>query len=111
MNMSVKITGGLLQKENQYSIGKINKSWGVNQMDEKTETMVHESSGISRRDFIAKTMLVGAGLAVSSFACATPQNSLDGQATSNNQRNESSPYRASIANSARWKSPRWGLAA
>ena len=50
--------------------------------------MVHESSGISRRDFIAKTMLVGAGLAVSSFACATPQNSLDGQ---DNQGNKSKP--------------------
>jgi hypothetical protein len=40
--MSVKITGGLLQKENQYSIGKTNKSWGVNEMNENKETMVHE---------------------------------------------------------------------
>ena len=76
-----------MQKENQYSIGKINKSWGVNEMNEKTETMFHESSGLSRRDFIAKTMLVGAGLAVSSFACATPQDRSDNQAMSSKQGN------------------------
>src|SRR5687767_13106732 len=91
MNMCVKITGGLLQKENQYSIGKINKRWGVNEMNENKEAMVQESSGLSRRDFITKTMLVGAGLAVSSFACATPQNSSHGQVTSNNQSNKSKP--------------------
>ena len=76
-----------MQKENQYSIGKINKSWGVNEMNEKTETMFHESSGLSRRDFIAKTMLVGAGLAVSSFACATPQDRSGNQAMSSKQGN------------------------
>jgi hypothetical protein len=58
-------------------------------MNENQRTTVQESSGLSRRDFIAKTMLVGGGLAVNSLACATSQNWSNSQATSNNQGNKS----------------------
>jgi aryl-alcohol dehydrogenase-like predicted oxidoreductase len=58
-------------------------------MKKNKETTLQESNGINRRDFIAKTMLAGAGLAVSSIACATPQNRSNGQVTSNKQGNKS----------------------
>jgi hypothetical protein len=50
---------------------------------ETVRSDTQKCGGISRRDFIAKTAFVGAGLAVSSLSCASPQN----QIASNDQGN------------------------
>src|SRR5215216_1358076 len=52
-----------------------------------TESKNQEGGGITRRDFIAKTAIAGAGLAVTSLVCAAPQNQTAGRTASNDQGN------------------------
>ena len=64
---------------------------GMKEIKRMTKSKAQKSDGISRRDFIAKTAFVGAGLAVRSLSYASAQNQTVGQDrvnTSNTVRNE-----------------------
>lgn len=56
---------------------------------EMIESGDQEGGGVSRRDFLGRISLLGAGLALSSLACATPLNQSNAQTANSNHANAS----------------------